>query len=215
MRSYTIIILIFAICSSCKTIIREKDNSKIAVNWVNNLEGDFSFTEKWEYPEGIYKNEFGQLSCDGLCPPEADKMKNKNGKIIPDSLDAFYQLVDTTHLFHTFKSETNAYEWFESNFIKFRKLDDNSISGRSLTAISTHSSLNIDVRNDSATALIDYNSIVDTTKYRSLMKKGEIFIDKFSFKKGIIKAEFNFRFLNTKEKEQEIYWKGLIWCPID
>ena len=29
------------------------------------LTGDFSFKDNWSYPEGVYWNEFGQLSCEG------------------------------------------------------------------------------------------------------------------------------------------------------
>ena len=43
----------------------------IEIKWVSNIKGDFSFNTKWSYSEGIYKNEFGQLSCHGFCPPES------------------------------------------------------------------------------------------------------------------------------------------------
>ena len=46
----------------------------VLINWVDQLSGDFSFTKIWSYPEGIYKNEYGQISCDGFCPPEIDTM---------------------------------------------------------------------------------------------------------------------------------------------
>ena len=61
----------------------------ILIKWVENLAGDFSFIKKWSYPEGVYKNEYGQLSCDGLCPPEIDAMKDSTGRIYADSLRAF------------------------------------------------------------------------------------------------------------------------------
>ena len=32
----------------------------ITIEWVDNLSGDFSFTNNWSYPEGVYKNEYGQ-----------------------------------------------------------------------------------------------------------------------------------------------------------
>ena len=77
---------------TCLTILSftKKDETKwISIKWVDNIENDFSFKERWSYPEGVYKNKFGQLSCDGICPPEIDQMKNEEGKIYPDSLKAF------------------------------------------------------------------------------------------------------------------------------
>ena len=45
------------------------------------------------------------LICDGLCPQEIDKMKYENGKIYEDSLESFYKLIDTTHIFHSIESD--------------------------------------------------------------------------------------------------------------
>lgn len=72
---------------TCLTILSftKKDETKwISIKWVDNIENDFSFKERWSYPEGVYKNKFGQLSRDGICPPEIDQMKNEEGKIYPD-----------------------------------------------------------------------------------------------------------------------------------
>ena len=73
----------------------------VQITWVKELSGDFSFKDQWDYPEGVYINTFGQVSCDGFCPPETDAMTDENGRIFDDSLAAFYQLVDTTHLYHS------------------------------------------------------------------------------------------------------------------
>lgn len=65
-------------------------SGEIEISWVDNLPGDFSFAKNWDYPEGVYRNEFGQLSCDGLCPQEVDRMMDENGKIYEDSFTAFF-----------------------------------------------------------------------------------------------------------------------------
>jgi hypothetical protein len=215
MNKLNIIILIFTICYSCKTVNTEEEIKEFAINWVENLDGDFSFTKNWEYPDGIYMNEFGQLSCDGLCPPEAERMKDKDGEIIQDSLSAFYQLVDTTHIDFSLKSESNTYEWAWPNLIQFQRINEDTIIGQTLTTISTHSSLNIRIINDMATAWIDYISISDTIKYKFPLKEGEIKIDKSLFDNGIIKADFDMTFVNTIDRDREIYWAGLIYCSID
>lgn len=79
------------------TKITDKD-AEIKIQWVDDLKGDFSFRTKWSYPEGIYKNKFGQLSCDGFCPEGTESLKDNEGRIYTDSLTKFYQLVDTTPL---------------------------------------------------------------------------------------------------------------------
>ncbi|MDO5972406.1 hypothetical protein Q4Q35_21605 [Flavivirga aquimarina] len=215
MRKRTILLLI--ICLICFSFIKykvEKNITKVPIKWVNDLNKDFSFKDKWSYPEGIFKNEFGQLSCDsGICLG-IEGMKRGDGKILKDSLEAFYKIVDTTHIYHTLKSTTSVYEWFGSNFINFKKHVDNSIIGKSECHISTHSSLNIIIEDDSITAWIDFHSITNLGRHKFPIKKGEIKIDKQYFKKGIIKAEFDLTFLNTLDKDKVIFWKGLIYSNI-
>ena len=71
---FILISLLFLIGISCKTVEKESNSThKIKIEWTENLEGDFSFKEKWNYPEYVYKNRFGQLSCDGDCPIEIDR----------------------------------------------------------------------------------------------------------------------------------------------
>lgn len=116
-------------------------DKKIKIVWSENLKGDFSFKNQWNYPEGICKNKFGQLSCDGICPPGIDQMKDTLGKIYKDSLQAFYKIVDTTHIAHSFKSKNRMYEYSGTNFIEFEKQKNGKIKGESLTNVSTHSKL--------------------------------------------------------------------------
>jgi len=186
----------------------------ILIQWVDSIENDFSFKDKWSYPEGVYKNKFGQLSCDGICPPEVDRMKNEEGKIYPDSLKAFYEVVDTTHLFHSIKSEAWTYEWTGTDFMTFKKQADNTIIGQTACNVSTHSSLNIKIKDDSVIAWIDFNSITELGQHKFPMTQGQIKIDSQLFDKGIIKAEFDMKFANTLNSEKEIYWKGLIYSEI-
>ncbi len=193
----------------------ENNRNWIAINWVDKLDHDFSFKNKWSYPEGVYKNLFGQISCDGLCPPETDRMKDHEGRIIADSLEAFYQIVDTTHLSHSIKSEVKVYEYSGTNIIRFNKQPDNSIIGQTDCNASTHSSLNIKIKNDSVTAWVYFNSIRDLGTHQFPMKYGQIKIDKKQFEKGIIKAEFDMTFKNTINPDEKLFWKGLIYSKIE
>ena len=196
--------------------IESKTNSfkKITIEWTEKIEGDFSFKENWSYPEGVYKNEFGQLSCDGICPVGVDQMKDENGKIYQDSLEAFYQLVDTLHIFHSIKSEAWTYEWAGTDFINFTRQSDNSIRGQSACNVATHSSLNIEINNNYCSAWVDFNSITDIGKQIFPLESGTIRIDKILFKKRIIKAEFYLNFSNTIDEKKKIFWKGQIYSEI-
>lgn len=192
-----------------------KNDVELPINWNEISDADFSFAKNWDYPEGVYRNEFGQLSCDGFCPSEIERMKDLNGKIIADSLSAFYKLVDTTHLYTTIKSEANVYEWAGVNYINFQKLPDNSILGQTQLSIATHSSLTIIIKDHSVTAWITYYSIAHTNEYRFPLKEGDITIDRELFKRGIIKAKFDFKFVDTIDSESEIYWKGLVYSSLN
>ena len=99
----------------------------IPITWVADLHGDFSFKDKWDYPEGVYKNEAGQIICDGFCPPETDMMKDKAGNIIKDSFEAYYRLVDTSHLFYSLKSKSTCYEWAGSNYISASRVTADTV----------------------------------------------------------------------------------------
>ncbi|MBX3163333.1 MAG: hypothetical protein KF900_02540 [Bacteroidetes bacterium] len=193
----------------------DKNAHWIKIMWTDNLSGDFSFKENWSYrEEGVYVNIFGQLSCDGICPPEIDRMKNGEGKIFEDSLTVFYKVLDTTPQFHSIKSDVSTYEYFNSDFINFKKQPNNSILGWTVCNVSTHSSLNIKLVNDSLTAWIDFNSIAHLGEHIFLLKEGCFKLDKTLFSKRIIKTEFYFLFKNTIEPKNKMYWKGLIYSEI-
>ncbi len=208
-------IIIILTCLTILSFIKKGETKSISIKWVDNIENDFSFKDKWSYPEGVYKNKFGQLSCDGICPPEIERMKNEEGKIYRDSLKEFYKVIDTTHLFHSIKSDAWTYEWAGTDFMTFKKQADNSIIGESSSNVSTHSSLNFRIKNDSVIAWIDFNSITDIGRHRFPMTHGQITIEKKLFDQGIIKVEFDLKFANTLNSEKELYWKGLIYSKIE
>lgn len=201
---------------SFKTIENiNNSNQKIRIEWTNNLEGDFSFKEKWSYKEGVYRNRHGQLSCDGICPIEIDRMKDSSGKIYQDSLKAFYTIIDTTHIFHSLESENKMYEYTGTDFIEFKKYKNGIVKGKSKDNISTHSILAIELQNDSCNAFVIFNSIKDLGINNFPLKSGTIKIDKMLFENGIIKAIFNFKFENTLASEKELFWKGKIYSKIN
>lgn len=209
--SYTILSLIL-ISFALKDKSNEQKN-KLPIIWVDSFQDDFSFRNNWSYKEGIYTNNYGQLSCDWFCPEGVEQMKI-NGKIIDDSLTSFYELVDTTHYFHSLKSEAIQYEYAGCDYIHCYKKDDEIIGATDIT-ISTHSTLNLKIEKDSLEAWIIYNSITNMGERKFPLIKGNISIEKKSLKNGIIKAKFDFTFNNILDKEQELTWSGLIYSKIE
>ncbi|WP_405409781.1 hypothetical protein [Maribacter sp. Asnod1-A12] len=200
---------------SCKTKEQKTvSNPNIKIEWTTDLKGDFSFKENWSYKEGVYKNSHGQVSCDGNCPAAINRMKDNTGKIYKDSLQAFYKLIDTTHVYHSLKSENRMYEYSGTDFIEFKKLKNGTIKGESQNNVSTHSNLILELKNNSLTASVYFNSIRDLGIHTFPLKSGTIKIDKTLFEKGIVKAVFDFEFVNTLETDKKLFWKGNIFSII-
>ncbi len=217
-KDLTYIILTIGLISCGLTFDKNKKvkSGEIEISWVDNLTGDFSFTKNWDYPEGVYKNDIGQLSCDGLCPPEIDRMKDENGKIYKDSLKAFYQLVDTTHQFHSIQSDAWTYEWAGTNFVTATRINAETITCFTHNNVATHSSLILTITKDKCLPIIELNSVVGSTgKKIYTCKSGQIEIDKDLWEKGILKANFDFVFDQKENPSKSKYWKGKIYANID
>jgi hypothetical protein len=203
---------------SCRQITDRKstkDIGEIHIEWTENLTGDFSFKENWSYPEGVYINEFGQLSCEGLCPSETEGMQDKNGKIFDDSLDAFYKLIDTTHQYYSIMNEAWCYEWAGTNFITVEKTGYESYNCYTHNNAGTHSSLNLKILNDECSPTIEMKSINKSGLKTYNCNGGQIKIDKNLWKKGIMKAEFNFTFNHVENPSKPMFWKGKIFAKIE
>ena len=185
------------------------------IEWVDKMEGDFTFTNKWSYPEGVYLNQFGQLSCDGFCPIEIDDMKDDQGKILKDSLEAFYEIIDTTHLFHSLISETSNFAFGKARFINVIENSDGRTRINSETNFSTHSSLKIEIEKSKFSAKIDFASIRTNGIYSFKMNKGSFKIDKSYWEKGILKATFDLSFENTLNLNKKIIWRGKMFKEIE
>lgn len=201
-------------CEPNKNSTSTIKEGEIKIEWSNHLTGDYTFQNQWSYPEGIYKNEFGQLSCEGICPEESEAMKDSKGKIYNDSLKAFYRLVDTTHQFHTIQCEAWCYEWGGTNFIEAKQKTKDTIECYTLGNAATHCSLHLYIVKNICLPIIELKSIVANGNAVYPCTDGFIKIDKEYFEKGIIKADFNFNFKHKENPKQPMYWKGKIYTKI-
>lgn len=188
----------------------------IPVTWSNNLAGDFSFKERWDYPEGVYRNKAGQLTCDGLCPLQTDLMKDSHGNILKDSLVSFYNLVDTTHLFYSLRSETTCSEWAGSNYITASRSGTDTLYCYTLQNTATHCSLALMIAEDQCYAHIRLNSIASRDEEKYYCNGGSIKIDRQEWKRGFMKAAFDFGFIRPVPAKEEapVRWKGNIYTTI-
>ncbi len=204
------LIIVFTFFVPCGT------NSKsINIEWVDNLQGDFSFINNWDYADHVYKNDKGQLVCDGLCPEESYLMKDAFGNIYQDSITRYYQLVDTTHVNYTIDSKSNAYEWLGSNQIVINQFENDTIKAYTLLSPATHSSLKFIIFDDECQPYIDLKSITPVENKSFECNGGFIKIQKDLLKIGMMKAEFYFTFDNALEPDKPLYWKGKIFSVIN
>jgi len=200
---------------SCGITSNKKSNSEeITIKWVDNLPGDFSFKDNWSYPEGVYQNEFGQLSCDGICPQEIYNMMDKNGRIYQDSLESYYQLVDTTHLFHSIESNAWCYEWGGTDYITAQRINKDTVVCFTENNATTHSSLNLIITKNTVKPTIILNSISDSDIKIYKCKRGQMVIDEKLWNQGILKATFDFDFYHDEDSNR-MYWKGNIYVKIE
>jgi len=187
----------------------------VNIEWMDNLSGDYSFTGKWDFKDNIFRNEFGQLVCEGFCPEEIQNMRDKKGQIYKDSIERYYQFVDTSHIYRTIESEAQCYEWAGTNQIEVIKISKDSIKAYTLCNPATHSSLVLEVVNNKCFARIDLNSITPSGHQTFVCNGGYIKIDKHLWKENVIKAEFNFSFENTSQPQDSLWWKGKIYAAIN
>lgn len=211
------VLLLFILCVVSSAFTRSTDSTdaskQIQIQWVEELPGDFSFRTQWDYPEGVYRNEAGQLSCDGICPERIYAMM-KNGRIIADSIAKFYQIVDTTHQFHSIECEASCYEWAGTDYITAEQNEQGSIRCYTLENSGTHCSLILNCSGDRCLPNIELNSITSPGTTTYYCTGGYLKVDKNSWKQRIIKAEFHFDFYNSDAPEDPIYWKGKIYSKI-
>lgn len=212
---YLLLTIVLIACKPATEKGSLQKGKEIQIQWTDNLVGDFSFTNNWTYPEGIYLDEFGQLSCDGICPPETEQMKDQNGRIFKDSLEAFYNVVDTTHQYHSILSEAWCYEWAGTDLITIEKADNKTVDCYTHTNAATHCSLKLKIINGNCYPTIELISISSSNSEIYVCNAGTIQIDQKLWTKDTMKAEFSFTFDHKEDPEKPMYWKGKIYAKID
>jgi hypothetical protein len=202
---------------SVKTNAQTTDTMASAgVIWVETVTGDFSFKDRWSYNENVFKDEKGQLFCDGFCSERLDALRDKNGRINPDSVSVYYRLLDTTHFYHSLQCESSCSEFAGADFIDVIQIDKDSFFCQTHTTAGTHCSLNMSFIRSFFKSGVRLNSIISGGSDSYEYVNGNLRIEEPMLKKGILKAEFYLVFWNMADGDasEYIYWKGWIYSPI-
>ena len=171
--------------------------SKITVD--KNLKGNFSFTKKWDYPEGVFKDDStGEFSTDG-------------------------SPLDTTHLFYTANCSTNVQGGYDIRYCYATK-DKNKITltfADGLPAYASEFYVHIDTANFWCDAETIYPAIVRGQKKSCTIVKQKLSVDKPKYSKGdIIKGFIEMEFvetiavLNKPVQKRNYFLKGYFKTPL-
>ncbi len=186
---------------------------QVKVEYTDLSHLDFSFAQDWNYPEWVYVNCYGQVSCDGWCPERTWSMKDSTGKIFQDSLAVFYSLVDTAHQHYTLYGEANMYEYAGTDYMDCRMSGD-SIYAETRMGIATHSYLEIVIFGGWCGGVVNFISITDIPPTSFELVSGFFRLDTNALANGILKGQFHFQFYNHLNPRNELWWKGVILSPI-
>jgi len=215
--SYLLLCYFLSYTLSCSSLNKHEEGSKsFAVKWVDSIIGDFSFNKNWSYPLGVEMKKDGNAGCadGGFCPERCYSMLDKDGIVLIDSAEIFYQLLDTTHEYYSLDSEAWSYEWAGTNFIDCTRLGLDSVICFTRTNIGTHCWLQILIVKDEFYATLHLNSIVQGMDTVFYCTDGLINIDSNLWKKNILKSDFNFNFGQATPMHKAQYWKGKTYSII-
>ena len=193
--------------------------SQVELVWVDSIDADFSFTEDWDYEEGIYVNQWGQLSCDGFCPRAADAMKDDHGRIFDDSLAAFYAIIDTTHRYFTHESTARVYSYGESHYVTLEERGGRLFLRTEMNMMAQSSlHLEINLNADGAEqfdAYLIYYSLSDQPPRKFALVSGSIEISNLAYNNGMVKLEFDLEFESEKWDTEGLQtWNGKVLVEI-
>lgn len=184
--------------------------SSISISWFQELKGDFSFANEWEYAEGIKINDYQQIIC-SKCPLRAEKMLDKRRKISSDSINVFYDLIDSTRHYYSLNSRSTLTNLKENRFVMIKKYGDFTIEGVTKNQDGINCSLFFRIKDDLITSWIYIKKTEGTKIYK--LKEGKFFADKSAYDSGILKANFSFVY-ESENSLKPIYWSGKIHSKI-
>ena len=212
------LIFIIPILLSCVTSNKEFSSIKttdtngfsIPISWFNELKGDFSFTNNWEYADGIELNDYQQIIC-WKCPPRAQKILDKRRKVPTDSLAVFYSLIDSTRHYFSLDSRSTLTNMNNNHFITVKRYGDFTVEGFTKSRDSLNCSLFFRIKDDFINSWVYVKNGNDTKIYT--LKEGKFFTDKKVYENGFLKANFSFVY-ESENSFKAIFWSGKMYAKI-
>jgi hypothetical protein len=172
--------------------------SKVTVD--KNLKGKFSFTKKWDYPEGVFKDD-------------------STGELITDG-----SILDTTHLFYTADCSTNVQGGYKIRYC-YATIDKNNIMltfADGLPAYASQFYVHIDTSSFWCDAETIYPIFIKGQKKYCTIVKQKLKVDKPKYAKGdIIKGFIEMEFIETilipnkSVQKRKFYLKGYFKTPLN
>lgn len=191
------------------TVEEQSKGIKLKITWVDSISGDFSFTDR-PVPKqnSLY---FQTPESDSLFEARIAGMSNDDNLIINDSLEVFLSLVDTSRQYSIY-SEQAPYGGTEGVSYMFFSNDKLRITGFSGSYFGN--SMNVIIENNTVSAWTVWDIVNShgSWKYVQPLAGGYINVDRALYKKGIIKAEFDF--LIGEDGFDPEHWKGLIYGEV-
>lgn len=189
---------------------KETKGYLIPISWFDELRGDFSFSNKWKFTDGIYLNDYQQIIC-WKCPPRPDKMLDKRRKIIADSMAIFYKLIDSTRHYFSLDSRSTLTDMNGNHFISVKKYGEFTLEGFTNNNDGVNCSFFFRIKDDFIDSWIYVKDNSKTKIY--YLKEGKFFADKKAFEKEILKAKFSFIY-QSENGFKPLYWSGKIYAKI-
>lgn len=189
------------------TVEEQSKGIKLKITWVDSIHGDFSFTEiPYEKTDFLHLS-FPTIEEDSLFKARIARMRNDDNQIIQDSMETYLSLVDTS-LHYSIYSEEVPYGGTQGTALMSFSQIKSTISG--VYGDIFGNSMNIVIENNTVSAWTVWNVINSQGAWNSVqpLAGGYINIDRNLYKKGIIKAEFDFSFESTQN------WKGLLYSKV-
>jgi hypothetical protein len=220
MKQVAFLLLLFAGLSAfCqKTIVLPlKKPAPVKIAWVDSVPGDFSFAQKWSYPDNVELKANGKPGCadGGMCPPRCYRMHDGDGIVLPDSMTAYYSILDTNHIPHSLQCRSSCSEFAGVDFITSYRKGADTVICFSSTDVGTHCDLQLYFFKDNCFAYSHLKSIVLGGDAWYIAISGRLKVDKKRWQNGILKAEFDFQLINEKDSREMIFWKGKIYSLIE
>jgi hypothetical protein len=187
----------------------------ITITWVDNIPGDFSFTRQWNYHDNVFRNDYGELICDGDCPPYIYELQDSNSRVVKDSMKVYYERLDTSHQYHSMQCDAWTYGWSGTDYVDVIRISKDSLHCTSRSNPGTYSNMHLGINSLTCNPFIIFHSInmrVGTIVYPC--NGGLIKIDRNLWNQGIMKAEFSFTYEHKEKPKQPMYWKGKIYAEI-